>query len=149
MGLHVSEVVGIATFPPPPLCFTCNNSFSGGGAFCIHQWQVVHDLTKSVHLSETLAVLHQMAGSAVINIEGHDLCGNFNFLKRSFTTAAWRPAQARALPWQCARTLWMVIKAVSLLWLFQTDCGTLFYRQDLSQGTIQVKKREGRYLFSF
>lgn len=50
--------------------------------FCIHQWQVVHDLTKSVHLSGTLAVLHQMAVSAVINIEGHDLCGNFNFLIR-------------------------------------------------------------------
>lgn len=48
---HVSEVVGIPPPlsppllppPPPPLYLISNNSFSGDGAFYIHQCQVAHD----------------------------------------------------------------------------------------------------------
>lgn len=48
---HVSEVVGIPPPPlsppllppPPPLYLISNNSFSGNGAFYIHQCQVAHD----------------------------------------------------------------------------------------------------------
>lgn len=77
---HFSEVVGILPPPPPPLCLTSNNPFSGDGAFGIYEYQVAHEWTKSVRFSGTSAVLHEMAGSAVLNVEGHDLCHNFCFL---------------------------------------------------------------------
>lgn len=33
-----------------------------------------------LHALRTLTILHQNADSAVLNIKGHDLCGNFCFL---------------------------------------------------------------------
>lgn len=84
---HISEVVGISPLPssPLPLCLTSNGSFSGFGAFHIHQCQAAlpwqnYKSSCNVLLSGTLAMLHKKAGLDVLNIEGHDLCDNFGFL---------------------------------------------------------------------
>ena len=82
---HFSEVVGILPLLHLllllfPLLHALHLTFSGDEGFYIQQCQVAYDWIKSVHLWGTLAILHQMAGLPVLNIDSHDLCGSFCFL---------------------------------------------------------------------